>query len=83
MQHGDEMDARELRRQARKAIGNRNQKDVAEALGVSPATISHALNHDTPSRYGGTLGRNVEEYTDFSIEPETTTTTVYRAKKKG
>jgi predicted transcriptional regulator len=80
MQAGQEMDDHELQQAAREALENTTQAEAAHELDVTPATVSLALNHDTPSRYAGTLRRIVEHYTGFSVKTETTT--VHRLEEK-
>ena len=80
MREGQEMTDAELQQAAREAIEGRTQAAVAEELGVNQSTISLALNHETPSRYAGTLKRIIERYTDYQVETETTT--VHRINAK-
>jgi hypothetical protein len=73
MHEGQEMNDAELQQAAREAIEGHTQTQVAEELDLNQSTISLALNHETPSRYAGTLRRIVARYTGYSVETETTT----------
>jgi len=78
MRDGQEMTDHQLQEAAREALSDTTQAQAARDLGVSTSNISLALNHETPSRYAGTLKNIIERYTDYSIE----SATVHRASKK-
>ena len=80
MHEGQEMTDADLQQAAREAIEGHTQTEVADELGISNATVSLALNHETPSRYAGTLKRIIERYTDYQVETERTTVHHINAK---
>ena len=84
MRHNQTLTADQLRTEATTAAeaSGRTRADIAAALGVTPAAITHALNEGRDaSRYAALLGRIVEEVTGYTVEEVTPTYRVLRKQK--
>ena len=79
MRNGQRMNLEQLRLEADEAIYRARKKriEVAEEMGVSPGSISSALNN-AGTRWASMQIRIIERYTDYEIKPEPT----YIALKK-
>lgn len=81
VRHSQALSFSELRSEAASAFeaSGLTQTQLADRLGSSQALISKAFRDET-GRYAVTLGRIIEDLTDYSVSEETTT--VYRVFRK-
>lgn len=82
MKDGELMRIQDLRRMAREVIEETKwkQKHIAEEVGVSPITLSRALNSDDATGET-TLLRVVNRFSEFEVKKETRYHAVGKSKK--
>ena len=81
MRHGQQFDYEGLREKAKQIVddSDKKRKDVAQELGVSPGSVSSALN-GSGAKYASLQKRIIEHLTPYRVVESITFTTLRMGK---